>query len=292
MTNHQTVNSITHSAPDSASHAETAVKPPVSTNRREVLKMTSAALAIPTVAVGSFIPSALQSNPASANEEKLLALVDELMEIGRKQDENWSAWKELNEKVEKAYPALPEITRATKQDLEVFRFPPPTEGFRKRVTHYTPFMRNELAQLELTRSIEISVKKWLELNKGSPKISGTEMDDVVVRFVPWPEAKRRRDAIVAGIDKWIKQCRTIEKRMGLTTIETTGDQLDERYSDVMDQVEALPADSAVALVAKANAIGTIHRGKKAVEFGTATDHRLACQIINLLLKIDLGRLNA
>jgi hypothetical protein len=254
-------------------------------DRRRMLTMTSAAVALPATILANFIPKTQAAPPVPKGDEKLLKLVDELHIINRKQAEYWEAWLALHAKAEQRFPPFPEVTRATQQDLEVFKFPPPADcrkGRRERVKHYTPYMRHELAQLKLSRSTDIPMKKWLAMNKGNPNPSGMILDGVLIRYEAWPEAEQRRDEILAAIDQWLKQCRVIERRMGLRALEKEGERLNKKSYDTLDKIEAQPITTMDGIIAKAKTIAALYREDGSVDFGETTDSRLACQIINVL----------
>ena len=223
---------------------------------------------------------------SSKEDAELLRLIGEVEELTVSLDANWAEWKQLSEEASKRYPPMPEVTWATRQDLHEFQFPAPKESFERAVAHYSPFMRNELANFHCSQPHEAPLADWLSkigVNVKAPeKLAG----ETIAVSRPWPEAITRRDEIVAAIDSWADACVEMDRQQGLSANEKVGQRLCDRHSELLDQIEELRAHSLEGLIAKARAIATIHRGEPGIEFGSTTDEVLACQIVNALLELD------
>jgi superfamily I DNA/RNA helicase len=213
--------------------------------RRAALKgatATATALALPGPA----------SATVASNDAQLVALVERLEALGNRFCEACRETAAREAAAKARLPALPEITRATDTDLTVHRLPPPQAGYGRRVSHYTPFMREELAQYHPSRS----------------------------RI--FPQAENRQREILAALDAWVAQRESIRNSMGIPELEAREELLLTEFDEMADKVATMPTHGADGLKAKVRAILAIHDGKLPSGKDETTDRQLMLQIVGAL----------
>lgn len=212
------------------------------TRRAALTGATAAALAMPVAATAT----------VASNDAELIALVERLEAVGKRFCEACRETADREADAKARLPALPEITRATDMDLTIHRLPPPQAGYGRRVSHYTPFMRDELAKYHPLRSRN------------------------------YPEAEKRQREILAALDAWIAERDSIRGHMGIPELEAREESLLTEFYEMADKVAAMPIHGLEGLKAKVRAVLAIHDGKLPSGKDETTDRQLMLQIVGAL----------
>lgn len=186
---------------------------------------------------------------AAGSDAELVALVETLEALSNRFCEACRETATRESDAKARFPALPEVTRATKEDLTVHRLPLPQAGYGRRVSHYLPFMRDELAQYR-------------------PMLSRN-----------YPEAESRQREILAALDAWIAERESIRESMGIPELEAREKLLLTEFDDIADKVAAMPIHGPEGLKAKARAVLALHDGKLPGGKDETTDRQLMLQVV-------------